>query len=47
MNLLHIFQFIEFHGLDTEVLIRSLRTLEAARKAELILFDENQGVKFF
>ncbi|XP_011152615.1 vacuolar protein-sorting-associated protein 25 [Harpegnathos saltator] len=37
----------EFHGLDTEVLIRSLRTLEAAKKAELILFDDNQGVKFF
>lgn len=37
----------EFHGLDTEVLIRSLRMLENARKAELILFDDNQGVKFF
>ncbi|KAL6256323.1 hypothetical protein P5V15_012440 [Pogonomyrmex californicus] len=37
----------EFHGLDTEVLIRSLRTLEAARKAEIIQFDDNQGVKFF
>ena len=37
----------EFHGLDTEVLIRSLRMLEIAKKAELILFDDNQGVKFF
>ncbi|XP_066597057.1 vacuolar protein-sorting-associated protein 25 [Prorops nasuta] len=37
----------EFHGLDTEVLIRSLRTLEASKKVELMLFDENQGVKFF
>lgn len=37
----------EFHGLDTEVLIRSLKTLEAARKAELILSDDTQGVKFF
>ncbi|XP_012276013.1 vacuolar protein-sorting-associated protein 25 [Orussus abietinus] len=37
----------EFHGLDTEVLIRALRTLEASRKAEIIMFDDNQGVKFF
>ncbi|KAG8041928.1 hypothetical protein G9C98_007232 [Cotesia typhae] len=37
----------EFYGIDTEVLIRSLRTLEAQGKAELIMFDENQGVKFF
>ena len=35
----------EFHGLDTEVLIKVLRTLEASKKAEL--FDDNQGVKFF
>lgn len=39
--------FSEFHGLDTEVLIRALKTLEANKKAELILFDDNQGVKFF
>lgn len=38
---------LEFHDLDTEVLIRSLRTLEVARKAEIISFDDNQGVKFF
>ncbi|XP_076283304.1 vacuolar protein sorting 25 [Lasioglossum baleicum] len=37
----------EFYGLDTEVLIRALKTLEASKKAELILFDDNQGVKFF
>ncbi|XP_033227980.1 vacuolar protein-sorting-associated protein 25 [Belonocnema kinseyi] len=37
----------EFYGLDTEVLIRSLRTLESSKKAELIMFDEHQGVKFF
>lgn len=37
----------DFYGLDQEVLIRSLRTLEAAKKAELIMFDDNQGVKFF
>ncbi|XP_076166664.1 vacuolar protein sorting 25 [Ptiloglossa arizonensis] len=37
----------EFYGLDTEVLIKALRTLETNKKAELILFDDNQGVKFF
>ncbi|CAG5100182.1 Similar to Vps25: Vacuolar protein-sorting-associated protein 25 (Drosophila melanogaster) [Cotesia congregata] len=37
----------EFYGIDTEVLIRSLKTLEAQGKAELIMFDDNQGVKFF
>ncbi|XP_046590165.1 vacuolar protein-sorting-associated protein 25 isoform X1 [Neodiprion lecontei] len=37
----------EFYGLDSDVLIRSLRTLEASKKAELIIFDDNQGVKFF
>ena len=38
---------IEFHGLDNEVLIRALRTLESSKKAEVIKFDENEGVKFF
>ncbi|KAH0539703.1 vacuolar protein-sorting-associated protein 25 [Cotesia glomerata] len=37
----------EFYGINTEVLIRSLKTLEAQGKAELIMFDDNQGVKFF
>nr|CAD7431041.1 unnamed protein product [Timema monikensis] len=37
----------EFHGLDTEVLIKALRTLEDEKKAEVIIFDETQGVKFF
>ncbi|KAF4523462.1 hypothetical protein B566_EDAN014998 [Ephemera danica] len=37
----------EFHGLDTEVLVRALRTLESEKKAELIMFDDSQGVKFF
>jgi hypothetical protein len=40
-----LFFFTEFHGLDTEVLIKVLRILEARKKAEL--FDDNQGVKFF
>lgn len=37
----------EFHGLDNEVLVRALRTLESSKKAELIIFDDNEGVKFF
>ncbi|XP_053985751.1 vacuolar protein-sorting-associated protein 25 [Hylaeus anthracinus] len=37
----------EFHGLDTEVLVKALKTLEANKKAELILSDDNKGVKFF
>ncbi|XP_015599053.1 vacuolar protein-sorting-associated protein 25 isoform X2 [Cephus cinctus] len=37
----------EFHGLDPEVLVRALRTLESSNRAELIMFDDNQGVKFF
>ncbi|XP_058790900.1 vacuolar protein-sorting-associated protein 25 [Phymastichus coffea] len=37
----------EFYGLDNEVLVRALRTLEASKKAELIMFDDNEGVKFF
>ncbi|KAK7869976.1 hypothetical protein R5R35_013744 [Gryllus longicercus] len=37
----------EFYGLDSEILIKALRTLEQKKKAELIFFDDNQGVKFF
>ncbi|XP_031780651.1 vacuolar protein-sorting-associated protein 25 [Nasonia vitripennis] len=37
----------EFHGLDNELLVRALKTLEAAKRAELIIFDDNEGVKFF
>ncbi|XP_043278233.1 vacuolar protein-sorting-associated protein 25 isoform X2 [Venturia canescens] len=37
----------EFYGLDNEVLLKALRILEGDQKAELIMFDENQGVKFF
>ncbi|XP_066994490.2 vacuolar protein-sorting-associated protein 25 [Anabrus simplex] len=37
----------EFHGLDTDILIKALQKLEAQKKAELIFFDDNQGVKFF
>lgn len=34
-----------FHGLDEHLLIKSLKTLEANKKAEL--FPNNEGVKFF
>lgn len=37
----------EFFGLDTEILIKALKNLEQKKKAELIFFDDNQGVKFF
>ncbi|XP_063991069.1 vacuolar protein-sorting-associated protein 25 [Diachasmimorpha longicaudata] len=37
----------EFYGLDNEVVTRALKTLESQGKAELIFFDDNQGVKFF
>ncbi|GFO05328.1 vacuolar protein-sorting-associated protein 25 [Plakobranchus ocellatus] len=37
----------EFHGLDKDVLIQALQTLEAERKAELMEFDGGEGVKFF
>ena len=34
-----------FHGLDEAVLIKSLKTLEFQKKAEI--FPNNEGVKFF
>ena len=37
----------EFAGIHTDVLIKALRVLEGERKCELILSDEEQGVKFF
>ncbi|KAK0095022.1 hypothetical protein PV326_009417 [Microctonus aethiopoides] len=37
----------EFHCIDNEVLVRALKKLESQGKAELIMFDDNQGVKFF
>lgn len=39
--------FSEFHGLDMNVLIKALKTLEINKKCEIIEFDDNQGVKFF
>ncbi|XP_071443542.1 vacuolar protein-sorting-associated protein 25 [Hetaerina americana] len=36
----------EFYGLETGILLKALRTLEQQKKAEIIMFDENEGVKF-
>jgi len=36
--------FVEFHGLDSWLLLRALKSLEQQRKAEVI---GNDGVKFF
>jgi len=38
---------LEFVGLDEALLCKSLKTLELQRKAEVIAFDGNEGVKFF
>ena len=35
----------KFHGLENELLIKSLKTLELQRKAEI--FADDEGVKFF
>lgn len=37
----------EFVGIQNDVLIKVLRVLENERKCELILSDDDQGVKFF
>ncbi|XP_076269113.1 vacuolar protein sorting 25 [Rhynchophorus ferrugineus] len=37
----------EFYTIPQEVLIKALQVLEKDRKCELILSDEDQGVKFF
>ena len=34
-----------FHGLETELLVKALKTLEVEKKAEV--FPDNEGVKFF
>lgn len=38
---------LEFHGIENWLLLRALKTLETDGKAELIMFDGNEGVKFF
>ena len=35
----------QFHGLESDLLIKSLKTLEIQRKAEI--FPDDEGVKFF
>ncbi|XP_071482964.1 vacuolar protein-sorting-associated protein 25-like isoform X1 [Diadema antillarum] len=37
----------EFYGLEDWLLKRALKCLERQRKAEMIAFDTNEGVKFF
>uniref|UniRef100_T1JMR6 Vacuolar protein-sorting-associated protein 25 n=1 Tax=Strigamia maritima TaxID=126957 RepID=T1JMR6_STRMM len=37
----------EFHGINSSVLMKALKILEAERKAEIMSFDGNEGVKFF
>ena len=44
---MNLYSVSDFHGLDIEVLTRALKTLEVDRKAELMSFDGNEGVKFF
>ena len=39
-----LMHFSDFHGLEMEVLVKSLKTLELNRKAELM---GDEGVKFF
>ena len=47
-NMYFIFQLnLEFFGLDQSLLLKALKTLEALKRAELILFGGNEGVKFF
>ncbi|XP_049876071.1 vacuolar protein-sorting-associated protein 25-like isoform X3 [Pectinophora gossypiella] len=37
----------EFHGLDMNILLKALKSLEKKGRCELMEFDDNQGVKFF
>ncbi|KAL7296484.1 hypothetical protein TKK_0009925 [Trichogramma kaykai] len=37
----------EFYGIDNDLLVRALKILENSNRAELIIFDDNEGVKFF
>jgi ESCRT-II complex subunit VPS25 len=38
---------LPFFGLDKEVLLKALRILESKAKAEVMLFEGHEGVKFF
>uniref|UniRef100_U5EN43 Vacuolar protein-sorting-associated protein 25 n=1 Tax=Corethrella appendiculata TaxID=1370023 RepID=U5EN43_9DIPT len=37
----------EFYGLEQNILLKVLKILESKGKCELIVFDDNEGVKFF
>ncbi|XP_014666555.1 PREDICTED: vacuolar protein-sorting-associated protein 25-like [Priapulus caudatus] len=37
----------DFHGLDTNILLRVLRALERQKKAEVFSLGDSEGVKFF
>lgn len=37
----------EFFGLDSDVMVKALRTLEVTRRCELTLTEDQHGVKFF
>lgn len=39
--------FIEFHGLDPELLLKALNILVKRGKAQIFGQDDSQGVKFF
>jgi len=36
-----------FHGLEKDILIKAIRTLEKNGRAELLITNELEGVKFF
>jgi ESCRT-II complex subunit VPS25 len=38
---------LEFAGMSQEMLVKALKTLESRKKAEIMIFDGNEGVKFF
>jgi len=37
----------EFYGLNEQILIKALRCLESQQKAEIMIYDGSEGVKFF
>lgn len=36
-----------FYGLEEDVLYKALKRLESKKKAEIMIFDDSKGVKFF
>ena len=45
-NTLPFLPSTEFHTLNEDILMKALRSLEIAGKAELMEFGDNQGIKF-